>query len=150
MTLNYLMLRFQSWSFEECGVLHSHYTKVLLFSGMPTGSEAFLCSPGVFRLRPWAWTPPKKTLCHTRAVGGTYDKYRVSLARTTGQSVWCVCYEGISVWCVSPETSCAIHTEKAEVHFTQVCRVYRGLLSSVWVSTSITCLAPTLSKMKKV
>ena len=29
MTLNHLMLRFQSWNFEECGVpLHCHYSQV--------------------------------------------------------------------------------------------------------------------------
>ena len=60
------------------------------------------------------------------------------------------CNLGSSAWCVPLVTSCAIHTQKEEVHFLQVCRVYSEFPSSVKVSISITCLFPTLNKMKLV
>ena len=44
-----------------------------LFRGMLTGPDAFLEMPGACGLRPGAWTHLKKTLCHTRPVGGTED-----------------------------------------------------------------------------
>ena len=46
-----------------------------LFRGLPTGPEAFLGTPGMSGLRPFAWTF-KKASCHTRPFGGAYDKYR--------------------------------------------------------------------------
>ena len=49
-----------------------------LFRRMPMGPEAFLEPPSVSG-------PPKKALCHTRPVGGTYDKYRQRLADSFSQ-----------------------------------------------------------------
>ena len=47
---------------------------------LPSGPEAFLKLPGVSGLRPCSQTHLKKSLCHTRPVGGTCDKYRLNAA----------------------------------------------------------------------
>ena len=48
----------------------------LFFGGMPTGSEAFLESPGASGLQPCAWTRLKKAMYHTPLFGGACDEYR--------------------------------------------------------------------------
>ena len=56
-----------------------------LFKRMPTGPKAFLELLGVSGLRPCAWIHLKKSLCYTRPVSGTNDKYRLSPCSQTWQ-----------------------------------------------------------------
>ena len=48
------------------------------FRGIPTGSDAFLESPGVSGLQLCYRTIINIALCYTRSIGGTIDKYRLS------------------------------------------------------------------------
>ena len=48
---------------------------------MPTGPEVFLGMPSVSGQRSCTRTHLKKTLCHTRLVGGTEDKYQLPPSR---------------------------------------------------------------------
>ena len=50
-----------------------------------TNNETYSQLPGVSGLQLCAWTHLKKALCHTRPVGGTYEKYRLPPRSRTWQ-----------------------------------------------------------------
>ena len=61
-------------SFTRKGKAYREAPEVSLFSGMPTGPEAFLESPSVSGLRFCAQIHLKKDLCRTRPFGGVRHK----------------------------------------------------------------------------